>query len=72
MVACRPTLYARGFTVAAVSWLSLFMTVTLAGVPGATALKRQKLVLLVLVVAGVAEACYGVVHAVGGVDRVGF
>lgn len=65
-VALRPTTEARGYLLAAVAWLSLFVTFWLAA-------ERRVLraLYLFLILLGAFEALYGLVQAVGGVDQIG-
>ena len=65
-VALRPTLEARGYLLAAPLWIGLFVTQWLAE-------DRQLLraLFLLLICLGTAEAAYGLVQAVGGVDQIG-
>ncbi len=66
-VAWRPSLAARGYTLAAVVWLALLVAVW------TSSLSRQAQVawVVLLVSAGAFEAAYGLVQSLGGVDYIG-
>jgi O-antigen ligase len=64
-VALRPTDEARGFTVAALGWMSLVLAVQWGGQP-----QRGRWLFFLLVFLGLVEALVGLSQALGGVDRI--
>ncbi|MCP4659699.1 MAG: tetratricopeptide repeat protein, partial [bacterium] len=66
-VALRPSLEGRGYLVATLGWLTLFLTLGL--VSESRPLTRALFMLLILI--GALEAVYGLIQAIGGVDYIG-
>ncbi|MDH3255047.1 MAG: O-antigen ligase family protein [Acidobacteriota bacterium] len=64
-VAMRPTLEARGYLVAALGWMALVSSLWLMAER-----KHRRFLIGSLLVLGCAEALYGLMQAVGGIDRI--
>lgn len=62
-----PTLQARGYAIAAIGWMALFITLILAN----SSLKRTRVLGLTLVGIGVFESVYGLAQSVMGFDYIG-
>lgn len=64
--AFQPTTEARGYVWAAIGWLSFFVTLRLG-----SERRIVRLLFSILIAIGAAEALYGLLQALGGIDRIG-
>lgn len=66
-VALQPTLFGRGYVLAALGWLVLFLATWLTSLDD----RVSRWLVLALILIGGFEAVYGLVQALGGVDYIG-